>query len=201
LNITGKPGGRIERTFNNFPAGAYYTVQENAWMDERLMLQWIEEVLTPWAQDAPDGIVPFILLDSYRCHMTPAVTRAMDEIGVEYIHIPGGCTGLCQPVDVGINKPLKDRMVRKWEEFLMDNREEEVRGKIRSPSREELAQWIVDSVHNLDVQLVKNAWLGPGFSYFNNNEVAMGQRDAYDAADEEEEEEEDPYHNVMIFEA
>lgn len=106
MNITGS-------SFNNFPDGASYHVQENAWMDEYLMLQWVVEILTPWAQDAPDGIIPFVFLDSYRCHMTDTVLKkcVMDDIGVEYVHIPGGCTGLCQPVDVGINKPLKDTMV------------------------------------------------------------------------------------------
>jgi DDE superfamily endonuclease. len=168
-------------------------------MDERLMLQWIEEILTPWANDAPDGIVPFVLLDSYRCHMTDAVKHAMDDIGVEYVHIPGGCTGLCQPVDVGINKPLKDRMVRKWEQFLMENREEEVRGKIPSPSREELGQWIIDSLNSMDEQLIKNAWDGPGFSYFNNNEEEAEEGDA-DEADKAADYD-NPFHNIMIFEA
>jgi len=76
-------------------------------MDERLMLQWVDAVLRPLAQKAPDDIRPFVLLDSYRCHMIDTVKCAMDEAGVDYFHIPGGCTGLCQPVDVGINKPFK----------------------------------------------------------------------------------------------
>ena len=105
--ITGKPGGHIERSFMQFPNGAHYTVQENAWMDERLMLEWIDTVLKPWADGAPDNIRPFVLLDSYRCHLTNPVKLTMNEAGVDYFHIPGGCTGLCQPVDVGINKPFK----------------------------------------------------------------------------------------------
>ena len=50
----------------------------------------------------------------------------------------------------------------------MENREEEVRGRIPSPSREVLSKWIIDSLGSLDEQLVKNAWNGPGFSYFNH---------------------------------
>jgi DDE superfamily endonuclease. len=134
-------------------------------MDEQLMLQWVEDVLRPWAEEAPDNIVPFLLLDSYRCHMTDAVKRLLNQIGVEYLYIPGGCTRLCQPVDVGINKPFKHRMTRKWEKFLMHNREEEVRGKIPSPSREVLSQWVIDTLNSMDAQLVKNAWNGPGFAY------------------------------------
>jgi DDE superfamily endonuclease. len=76
----GKPRGRIERSFNNFPAGTHYTVQENAWMDERLMLEWIEEILAPWVAEAPEGFVPFVLLDSYRCHTTEVVRRVISDL-------------------------------------------------------------------------------------------------------------------------
>ena len=40
--------------------------------------------------------------------MMALVVEAVQELGVEVEHIPGGCTGLCQPVDVGVNKPFKN---------------------------------------------------------------------------------------------
>jgi len=33
----GKPNGRIQREFTRYNQGAVYVVQENAWMDERVM--------------------------------------------------------------------------------------------------------------------------------------------------------------------
>lgn len=44
--------GQIEHSFAHFPEGAEYVVQENAWMDEYVMLQWIECVLHPWTKEA-----------------------------------------------------------------------------------------------------------------------------------------------------
>ena len=63
------------------------------------MLRWIEEVLKPYltVNPPPPGIVPVILLDTYRCHMMGSVTDAIADLGIEIISIPGGCTGLCQP--------------------------------------------------------------------------------------------------------
>ena len=46
--------------------------------------------------------VPLLLLDSYRCHMMASVVMRINELGVEVQQIPGGCTDLCQPVDVGL---------------------------------------------------------------------------------------------------
>jgi len=176
LFITGKPGGRIERSFSTFPDGAAYTVQENALMDECLMLKWVEEILKPWADDSPEHIRPLLILDSYCCHTTTSVHSAIEQLGVDLVHIPGGCTPLCQPVDVGINKPFKVRMQNKWEEYLVNNRGIEVRGRIPSPSREILSEWIIQSLMELSEDIVKNAWDSSEFSYFNHN---------YETGDEE----------------
>ena len=42
--------------------------------------------------------------------MMGSVVQRIQELGVEVQHIPGGCTSLCQPVNVGFNKPFKDRI-------------------------------------------------------------------------------------------
>ncbi len=44
----GKPGGRIERDeIPKYPAGPHYAMQKKAWMDEAVMLQWVDKVLSP----------------------------------------------------------------------------------------------------------------------------------------------------------
>ena len=42
-----------------------YKTQANAWMDKRVMMCWVEDVLAPYISLAPPGIVPLILLDLY----------------------------------------------------------------------------------------------------------------------------------------
>ena len=88
----------------------YYACQENAWMDERVMFMWVEKVLKPSVKSAPEGIVPLLLLDSYHCHVMASVVNEIQDLGVEVEHIPGACTYLCQPANIGINKPYKKHM-------------------------------------------------------------------------------------------
>ena len=38
------------------------------------------------------------------------VTQQIETLGIEVDHILGGCTGLAQPIDVGIGKPFKNRV-------------------------------------------------------------------------------------------
>jgi hypothetical protein len=109
----GSPKGRIARTeFSSYSTTSRYRCQANAWMDEAVMVAWVDEVLALYVAMAPDNVVPLLILDSYQCHMMASVVQRIQELGVEVKHIPGGCTSLCQPIDVGFNKPFKDPLRR-----------------------------------------------------------------------------------------
>jgi hypothetical protein len=111
----GKPNGRIAKTeFAAYPVPHRYRCQENAWMDEVFMLAWVDEILQPYVETAPDDVIPLLILDSYQCHMMASVVEKVQELGVEVKHIPGECTSLCQPVVIGFNKPFKDQLRKLW---------------------------------------------------------------------------------------
>ena len=63
-----------------------YACQDNAWMDERVMLMWVDMVLKPYVNTAPDDMVPILFLDSYCCHMMNSVVNAIQDLGVEVEH-------------------------------------------------------------------------------------------------------------------
>jgi hypothetical protein len=96
-----------------------YLCQQNAWMDEEAMIVWVDQVLRPYIETAPAGILHILFLDSYRCHMMASVVGMIQDLGVEVKHIPGRCTSLCQPVDIGVNKPFKNRIRNQWEEWMI----------------------------------------------------------------------------------
>jgi hypothetical protein len=52
-------------------------------------------------------------------HMIALVVMRIQELAIEVMHVPGGCTSLCQPVDVGFNKPFKDRVRRQWMSWMI----------------------------------------------------------------------------------
>ena len=49
-----------------------------------------------------------------------SVVHAIQDLGIEVDHIPGGCTDLGQPLDMGVNKPLKNLIRRRWEEHMLE---------------------------------------------------------------------------------
>jgi hypothetical protein len=165
LIFKGVPNARIAKTeFPYYPQGQRYACQTNAWMDEHCMLDWVEHVLKPHAERAPDGIDPILFLDSYRAHMMGSVVNAIEDIGVEVVIIPGGCTSLVQPVDIGFNRPYKKRMRELWEEWMMD--EMAAKNPIGPPTRQHIAQWSHDAMQDMPRQFVINAWRHGEFAYF-----------------------------------
>lgn len=167
----GKAGGRIEREFQDFPEGGLYSVQEKAWMDEPLMKVWVNKVLKPFVETAPPGIEPVLFLDSYRCHMMASVVSLIEDMGVQVEHIPGGCTGLCQPVDVGIGKPLKNHVRNKWEDWMIAQGETV---RFTPPSRLTVAGWVVTTLRELSSFIVKRSWRHEPYSFFPNEESDIG---------------------------
>ena len=49
-----------------------------------------------------------------------SVVHAIQDLRIEGDHIPGGCTGLVQPLDVGVSKPLKNQIRRRWDEYMLE---------------------------------------------------------------------------------
>ncbi|GMF20848.1 unnamed protein product [Phytophthora fragariaefolia] len=105
----GAPGGDVEREVSAFCLAnvATFSVQECAWFDDRVMLEWIKK---SWK---PNVVEPCVLiLDSLAVHKKSEVADALACTGTAVIYVPGGCTGVAQPLDVGIMSPLKQHIRR-----------------------------------------------------------------------------------------
>ena len=103
------------------------------------------------------------------------VTR-INELGVEIQYTPGGCTGLCQPIDVGVAKPQKDELRNLWESWMIKEEVIPVGGLPRreqidsvttpTPKREQIATWTMAALQSISSQTVKNAWRHRDFGWF-----------------------------------
>jgi hypothetical protein len=160
-------------------------------MDERCMILWVDQILDPYltVNPPPPGIQPVILLDAYWCHMMASVVGKISELGIEVIHIPGGCTGLCQPLNVGVNKPFKHRLHDLWEEWMTDMLNKE--GEIRDATHKEVAEWTAIVYWQMEgSKILKNAWQKTGYDWFegvgedNNNDNDGNDNNISDVNDE-----------------
>jgi hypothetical protein len=107
-----KPNGCIAlQEFGTYQDPGKYACQGEAWMDEPKMNEWIDVVLWPW-KEHPDAnntsVEPSIIIrDAYPVHQMGSVVNCIQSMGIVAVHIPAGCSCLCQPIVVGIYKPIK----------------------------------------------------------------------------------------------
>ena len=113
-----------------------------------MMHLWIDQVLVTWKMTKLPGVVPILVLDAYCIHMMGTVVNHIQSLGIEVIHIPAGCTYLCQPLDVGINKTIKCGMREKWEDWMLEGAGI-VDGATKELTQKLIAQWIVDVYNNI----------------------------------------------------
>ena len=102
-----------------------------------------------------------LILDAYRIHMMGHIVNQIQSLGIEAIHIPAGCTYLCQPIDVGINTTSKSGMRDKWEDWMIEG-DGIVDGAAKEPSRKLVAEWVLDVYNDFPGQTARNARMSKG---------------------------------------
>jgi hypothetical protein len=71
------------------------------------------------------------------------IVNRIHYLGIEVVHIPLGCTYLCQPIDVGINKSITMGMRGKWENLMVAG-DGIVNGATKEASHKLVAEWLID---------------------------------------------------------
>lgn len=194
------PGGAIRKVFQRveaaretqqqcegFPTNCFYTVQDNGWMESKLVVDWANKVVKPYTQQ--NGPV-ILLLDEFSGHQTREVRDALIDADAFVVYIPGGYTWKLQVMDVGINKPFKDKVRDFYETWLIQQENPK-------PTRDLVANWINDAFKNITQSTIHNTWRRIGIVFpqsrasleeddSNNNDNDMGaEKDDYDDDDDD----------------
>ena len=127
------------------------------------MLDWVALVLKPYVATAPKGIIPAIFLDMFSVHMMVLVVNNIQALSDQIQFILGGCTGLCQTVNVGYNKTPKAKMRTQFNKWLMAQNPNKA---FRGVTCHELSQWIIAAQANVSAVTIRNVWKKTGFLHY-----------------------------------
>jgi hypothetical protein len=84
----------------------------HSFMNQHVMVKWFD-----WNLPVLQRPRQVLLLDSFAGHKTPLVQNHADNCGITLDFIPPGMTSTLQPLDVGLMKPFKDGLRRRWTAF------------------------------------------------------------------------------------
>ena len=145
-----------KKEFPNFPPGCKYYFQENACIDERAIIEWVRNILKPYIEMATKNVVLMLVLDSYQCRMMALAVKPIKWLGIEVDLIPGGCTSLYQPVDVGINKALKSLVPKDWGDWMMDSGI--IVTVVIPPTWPLIVEWVIKARDSISVDIMPHSW-------------------------------------------
>jgi hypothetical protein len=85
-----------------------------------------------------------LVLDAFKGHVTDSVKDQLRKMKTDLVVIPGGMTSVLQPMNVSINKSLKDRLRQQYLTWIADPaRELTQTGKIKRAAPSEVTQWVL----------------------------------------------------------
>ena len=138
LVFKGKPDGRIAKELGKHPLVESKQVfsywHRKAWNNEDIMMKWINAV---WRKYAHFKLKKknMLILDDASMHKTPGIRKSIELSETKVMMIPDGLTRYLQPLDVSINKPFKDGIRRKYNEYWLEKGDVKV-------SRKEIIDWV-----------------------------------------------------------
>ena len=147
------PGKKVPRELEQMKS--VVVASPNGWMNETLTLDWINRV---WG-NLVFGQKRFLVWDSFRCHISDqakaAVARRNTIMGI----IPGGCTKFLQPVDVSLNKPVKEGYRECYDEWFAEGVHELTKGGLmKAPAIKLQINWVLQVWNDLSADIIRKSF-------------------------------------------
>ena len=108
-----------------------------------------------------------LLIDQAPSHKCTQTKETLANLGIQLELIPAGTTSLVQPVDVGINKPFKDRLRNEWWKWVVANATLE--NPMPRATRRDMASWIDKAWSDIPAEIVRNSWRCSEYDYYEDD--------------------------------
>ena len=140
-----------------FPNDWHVTYSANHWSNKDTMIDYIKNIIIPYIRHKRKELglssehSAVVLFDVFKGQCVESIFKLLDDNNILYVLVPANCTDKLQPLDLIVNKPAKDFMKSRFQEWysgiirkqLDDGIEEDVdmRLSIMKPLS---AQWIIE---------------------------------------------------------
>ena len=69
-----------------------------------------------------------VLFDVFKGQTTPSIQRLLQESNISFVLIPSNCTEKLQPLDISINKPMKDALKNQFQMWYAQEVQNQLQG-------------------------------------------------------------------------
>ena len=118
------------------------------------MLQYVDHIIMPYVEAVREVVgddkAALVIIDNFKGQVTEAVTSLLDANNIHVCLLPPNTTDLLQPMDIAINKPAKEFIKRRFEQWYS----EEVIKQLDGKEMDELEAAEMQTI-DLSMQVVK----------------------------------------------
>ena len=165
-----------------FPPEWDITHSQKHWSNETTMIQYIENIIVPYINSVRQAVgndtPAMISMDNFKGQVTSAGNSRLEANSIHVCLLPPNTTDRLQPLDISVNKPAKDFLKRKFEEWYSGEIMKQLEGRdiesaelqpinLGMPVLKELgAKWMVEMVEYFgeNPQIVVNGFVKAGIA-------------------------------------
>ena len=141
----------------DFPSDWDVTFTANHWANESTTVSHLKNVIVPYikqerkALKLSDDHCALALFDVFKGQCTSEILKILEENNILFVTVPNNCTDRLQPLDLAVNKPAKDFVRAKFQDWYGDeickqlekgvNEDVDMRMSCMKPLT---AQWMID---------------------------------------------------------
>ena len=106
-----------------FPDDWHITYTPNHWANEQTTIDYIQKIILPYISrkktemNLPANQSSLCIFDNFKAQLTAEVLELLKSNHVETVFVPPNCTDQLQPLDLSVNKPAKDFLRKKFEQW------------------------------------------------------------------------------------
>ena len=103
--------------------GMHATFTQNHWANENTMEDYVNLIILPYVQkkrmelDLPADYPALVIYDVFKGQCTETISNILQASDILYVHVPANCTDKLQPLDLSINKPAKEFLRSRFQEW------------------------------------------------------------------------------------
>ena len=118
-----------------FPPTWQITYTPNHWANEQTMMDYVHGILLPFVQEKrrtlslPPEYPALVIFDQFKGQLTDAFLKLLDLNNIVIVQVPANCTDRLQPLDLSVNKAIKDCLRSKFQWWYTQNVSEQLKKK------------------------------------------------------------------------
>jgi len=151
---------------SKFPTDWHVTFTENHWSNQVTTLQYVHNVLLPYVTQKRSELGlssdhrSLVIFDRFKGQCTEVVLKTLEDNNIDVLLVPANCTDRLQPLDISVNKAVKDFLRGEFQGWYADQIKIQLQNGCSTPNV------------NLSLSIVKPlgvTWLKNMFDYLRMN--------------------------------